>query len=87
MHPTQRVSDAWRARLVKPSHELRTCSWWAQVRVIVEVRFHANLCEACLFGVQHTLRYECDGCMRLQRIPHPMWRYEAMPVEFGNVTW
>jgi len=64
-----------------------TCTMCNQVRVIVEVRFHANLCEACLFGVQHTLRYECDGCMRLQRIPHPMWRYQATPVEFGNVTW
>jgi hypothetical protein len=46
-----------------------------------------NLCEACLYGSMHKLRYECDRCRRTQRIPHPMWRYQADPDSFGSATW
>lgn len=30
------------------------------------------LCELCLLGRAFPFRYECSGCHRLQRIPHPV---------------
>jgi hypothetical protein len=33
------------------------------------------------------LRYQCDRCHGLQRIPHPMWRYMPAPDAFGTETW
>ncbi len=38
-------------------------------------------------GRQHALLYECDRCHRLQRIPHPMWRYQTSPDSFGDTSW
>ncbi len=46
-----------------------------------------GLCEACLYGSQFTLAYECDRCHRTQRIPHPMWRYQPAPDAYGGATW
>ena len=59
------------------------CFRFRCAQVIVE----RNLCEPCLYGSLHTLRYECDGCHRTQRIPHPMWRYQADPDSYGGATW
>ena len=64
-----------------------TCSCCNQVRVIVQMQGHVLLCDACLFGTEMPLLYECEGCGRYQRIPHPMYRYQPTPGEFGNNTW
>jgi len=52
-------------------------------KVLVE----AGMCDACALGSQHALHYECDRCHRTQRIPHPMWRYQPSPDQFGSATW
>ena len=39
------------------------------------------LCAACAVGVRSPLRYECERCHGLSRIPHPMYRYQASPEE------
>jgi hypothetical protein len=47
-----------------------------------------DYCEACLLGRDLALRFECDRCHLVQRIPHPMWRYQVDgPGSFGNVRW
>lgn len=59
------------------------CGMCLQPKVIVD----RGLCDACLFGLQRPLRYECESCRRFQYIPHPMYRYQAEPAAFSNVTW
>eukprot|EP00927_Polykrikos_kofoidii_P036691 TRINITY_DN30979_c0_g1_i1.p1 TRINITY_DN30979_c0_g1~~TRINITY_DN30979_c0_g1_i1.p1 ORF type:complete len:372 (+),score=46.66 TRINITY_DN30979_c0_g1_i1:75-1190(+) len=60
------------------------CQMCNQLRLIVG----RGICDACTLGSRFMLRYECDGgCGRPQRIPHPMWRYQAIPTEFGTTTW
>jgi len=44
-------------------------------------------CDACYLGMRHPLLYECQLCVNVQRIPHPMYRYQLHPREFGNDTW
>ena len=44
-------------------------------------------CDACALGARHPLLYECARCGGVQRIPHPMWRYQPTPDAFGDVTW
>lgn len=46
-----------------------------------------ELCDACFIGRRQPLLYECEQCHLTQRIPHPMYRYQAQPNAFGNVTW
>lgn len=46
-----------------------------------------SVCDACFLGRRHPLLYECQQCRVTQRIPHPMYRYQDKPDEFGNVTW
>jgi hypothetical protein len=48
---------------------------------------NASVCDACFLGRRYPLLYECDNCHVTQRIPHPMYRYQSSPEEFGNVTW
>ena len=46
------------------------------------------ICDACWLGNQIALRYECQGCGGVQRIPHPMWRYQVDgPEAFGTTPW
>jgi hypothetical protein len=45
------------------------------------------MCDACLLGSRYEFHYECSGCHRLQRIPHPMWQYQASPTEFSSAGW
>ena len=45
------------------------------------------LCDACTFGCGNPLRYECDACHNVQRIPHPMYRYQPLPEAFSTATW
>ena len=46
-----------------------------------------NLCDACNTGNANPCTYECDRCNQQQRIPHPMYRYQPSPQEFGGATW
>lgn len=46
------------------------------------------ICDACWLGRQIVLRYQCQQCGGIQRIPHPMWRYqEDGPESFGHTPW
>ena len=38
-------------------------------------------------GNSNPLLYECKQCHGAQRIPHPMYRYQPKPGEFGTKTW
>lgn len=79
-----RVTEAGQ---LETAEQMDTCTLCQQVRVIVESRGRLKLCDACLLGANHALRYECEQCRRFQRIPHPMWRYQRTPTEFGDNTW
>lgn len=46
-----------------------------------------KFCAACEIGISNQLRYECSSCHGHQRIPHPMYRYQPSPDEFGTATW
>jgi hypothetical protein len=46
-----------------------------------------GMCQVCLYGNAHPLRYECNRCHRIQTIPHPMWRYQASPERFTTASW
>ena len=46
-----------------------------------------NLCENCLLGKAHPFKYICNRCGNSQVIPHPMWRYQNSPGEFGSASW
>ena len=66
------------------SHEnIGECVLCRQERAIVQ----NNCCDTCLYGRRFILSYECDRCHRVQRIPHPMWRYQPTPDTFGTETW
>ena len=63
------------------------CALCQQDKTIVgEIRGHP-VCDACHMGHNNPLRYECQRCGRNQRIPHPMYRYQATASEFGNNSW
>ena len=59
------------------------CNFCQQEKTLVDGRS----CDACILGSQFNLAYECSRCHQTQRIPHPMWRYQATPTEFGTCTW
>lgn len=46
-----------------------------------------DVCDACFLGRTFPLFYECKECRHPQCIPHPMYRYQSLPEEFGNVSW
>ena len=60
-------------------------------KICMQVKEHlvenASVCDACFLGRRYPLLYECEHCHVTQRIPHPMYRYQSSPEEFGNVTW
>jgi hypothetical protein len=70
---------------VESLRDVAQCACCMQLRVIV--RDDHRFCDACVLGRRHCLRYECEGCHGIQRIPHPMWRYQATPATFGTETW
>ena len=61
------------------------CKICRQTRVIVNEQ--QGICEACLLGLRYRFQYECDSCHRVQRIAHPMWKYQRTPTVFGTETW
>mmetsp|Transcript_15548 Transcript_15548/g.32405 ORF Transcript_15548/g.32405 Transcript_15548/m.32405 type:complete len:215 (-) Transcript_15548:284-928(-) len=46
-----------------------------------------SLCEACLAGTRNPLRYICERCQLVQRIPHPMYRYQPTPAKYCKSSW
>lgn len=61
------------------------CRMCCQLKVIADLR--RNLCDKCLLGQSFSFSYECNRCHRIQRIPHPMWQYQASPTEFTTASW
>ena len=61
-----------------------TCRLCMQEKDLVDER---SVCDACAYGARFTLRHECSVCAHVQRIPHPMWRYQPSAEAFGNVSW
>merc|ERR1712232_1187007 len=59
------------------------CVMCCRTKVIID----RGRCDACLLGDRYDFEYECSGCHRRQRIPHPMWRYQPSPEEFGTCSW
>ena len=73
-------ADGVVSKAPQPRGKCRMC---CQERVLLD----GGKCDACILGSQFALTYECDRCGRHQRIPHPMWRYQTTPGEFGTSTW
>ncbi|CAJ1380789.1 unnamed protein product [Effrenium voratum] len=65
------------------AEETGHCATCRQAARLVE----GGQCEACLLGSRFCFSYECSRCRQVQRIPHPMWRYQGSPIEFGTSTW
>uniref|UniRef100_A0A7S3Y180 PB1 domain-containing protein n=2 Tax=Heterosigma akashiwo TaxID=2829 RepID=A0A7S3Y180_HETAK len=63
-----------------PNH----CAMCKQKKLIVQ---EDGLCAPCVLGRAHCLRYECDKCQGIQKIPHPMWKYQPTQEEYGGPTW
>ena len=64
------------------------CGVCHQARPIAETLQGTPICGACGLGIRRPLRYECEQCHRVQRIPHPMYRYQVDgPGAFGNNSW
>eukprot|EP00656_Telonema_subtile_P057773 TRINITY_DN9582_c0_g9_i1.p1 TRINITY_DN9582_c0_g9~~TRINITY_DN9582_c0_g9_i1.p1 ORF type:complete len:239 (+),score=18.71 TRINITY_DN9582_c0_g9_i1:107-823(+) len=74
-----RIADG----VVSVSDNEGPCVLCRQNKILVD----ANMCDACVLGSRFALNYECQRCSRVQRIPHPMWRYQAHPSEFGDTSW
>mmetsp|Transcript_114213 Transcript_114213/g.363023 ORF Transcript_114213/g.363023 Transcript_114213/m.363023 type:complete len:221 (-) Transcript_114213:226-888(-) len=69
-----------RVSIIEKQDKCRIC---CQTRVIVG----RGMCDACLLGSRFSFQYECNRCHRFQRIPHPMWRYQPSPNDFGTASW
>ena len=68
---------------------LETCAVCNQARPVAERMGWPSqpLCGACAMGVRQPLCYECERCHHIGPVPHPMYRYQATPGEFGNNPW
>mmetsp|Transcript_73730 Transcript_73730/g.117319 ORF Transcript_73730/g.117319 Transcript_73730/m.117319 type:complete len:145 (+) Transcript_73730:51-485(+) len=44
-------------------------------------------CAACTLGATLYFRYECNRCNQIQKIPHPMWRYQKGPHDYSTASW
>jgi hypothetical protein len=71
------------------ANRVEACTLCRQAKLIVgDVQPGLPVCDACFLGAANPLRYECERCLRVQRIPHPMYRYQVDgPNAFGNDTW
>lgn len=64
------------------------CNQVKDCMVLVQNNNDESICDACFLGRRHPLKYECQSCSARQCIPHPMYRYQAAPEEFGTtVQW
>jgi hypothetical protein len=72
--------------VITGGHIVSSCRMCMQERPIADSR--SVLCEMCVLGRSFTMRYECERCHRVQRIPHPMFRYqEEGATSFGTTSW
>ena len=72
--------------VITGGHIVASCRMCMQERPIADSR--SVLCEMCVLGRSFTMRYECERCHCIQRIPHPMWRYqEEGATSFGTNSW
>ena len=71
--------------VVTSSERQDPCRMCGQMRMIVDD--HRMICESCILGLRYCFNYECDSCHRVQRIPHPMWKYQELPTSFSRETW
>lgn len=81
--PTCRTFFTIEGGVVANCENIGQCRMCRQSRVILD----RNTCDACLFGSLHVFTYECSHCHCLQRIPHPMWRYQPSPNDYSTVSW
>ncbi|GAX10186.1 hypothetical protein FisN_3Lh381 [Fistulifera solaris] len=90
---TSRVGKCPRCRswLVIKEEVITTVSAAGPCRICHQIKDHLveedAICDACFLGRQCPLLYECRNCHTTQRIPHPMYRYQSSPMQFGTVTW
>lgn len=68
-------------------HEIRTGGKCSECKQIRKTLVENSVCDACFLGREVPLLYECKECQGVQRIPHPMYRYQETLESFGNVTW
>jgi hypothetical protein len=61
-----------------------TCMYCRQHR---ELGSQSRKCEKCELGSQYNFAYQCNTCQGIQRIPHPMWIYQASPNDFSGASW
>jgi len=54
---------------------------------LISVSDETKVCDACFLGQRQPFLYECEQCHVWQRIPHPMYRYQRKPDQFGNMSW
>jgi len=71
--------------VVTSSERQDPCRMCGQTRTIVDDQ--RMICECCMLGLRYCFNYECDSCHRVQRIPHPMWKYQELPTAFSQDTW
>jgi hypothetical protein len=71
--------------VIQTTEQRSQCSMCCQMKVIADTR--RQFCDQCLLGHTYSFTYECARCHRLQRIPHPMWKYQATPTDFGTASW
>ena len=79
---TNEDEGAWRVVLANRRDPCVACR---QMRVIVDPA--QRLCEKCSLGLRFLFLYECEQCHRRQRIPHPMFMYQATSDAFSSDTW
>lgn len=68
---------------VKVTEAVAQCRMCCQRKVII----NDGQCDACLLGSRYPLPYECSECHQIQRISHPMWRYQESLGSFGTASW
>ncbi|CAL1155872.1 unnamed protein product [Cladocopium goreaui] len=71
------------AGVLSISENRQQCLMCRQMHIIVG----RGMCEACNLGDRFSFRYECARCHRIQEIPHPMWRYQKGPSDYGTASW
>ena len=71
--------------VVPASEHNEQCQLCRQMKSIADLG--RMLCDQCLLGSSFCFRYECSRCHGLQRIPHPMWKYQVDAISFGTNSW
>jgi hypothetical protein len=81
--PTCRTLIGWNNGTLERREINGQCRMCCQQKVLID----QGMCDACLYGNAHPLRYECNRCHSVQTIAHPMWRYQAAVDAFSGASW